>query len=169
MVDLFTSCNITIVWKSFVCSSLLYLSEKYPMLFIPRSQLFKNFFNSRITCKPCSSLQNTKKIIFVTLEFLLGTNLLVENMLHYTSIMNWSDAKPLYKLQDRRNIERILHKSTFLYEFVKDNHYSIPGADNCSQAKETLWLCENIIWETLQPNTFIFKILRFSMHISTYF
>lgn len=113
MVDLFTSCNKTTVWKSFVCSSLLYLSEKYPMLFIPRSQLFKNFFNSRITCTPCSSLQNTKKIICVTLEFLLGTNLLVENMLHYTSIMNWSDGKPLYKLQDRRKIERILHKPTF--------------------------------------------------------
>jgi len=101
-----------------------------------------------------------KKIIFVTLEFLLGTNLLVENMLHYTSIMNWSDGKPWYKLQDRRKIERILHKPTFLWEFFKDNNYSIPGADNCSQAKEILSLCEN---------TSIFKILRFSMHINTYF
>jgi len=147
MVDLFTSCNRTTVWKSFVCSSLSYISEKYPILFIPRSQLFKNFFNSRITCTPCSSLQNTKEIIFVTLEFLLGTNFLAENMLHY--FMNWSDGTPLYKLQDRRKIERILYKPTFLCEFVKDSHYSIPGADNCSQAKETLSLCENKIWGKL--------------------
>jgi hypothetical protein len=157
------------VWKSSVCSSLPYLSEKYPILFIPRSQLFKNFFNSRITCTPCISLQNTKKIIFVTLEFLLGTNLLVETMLHYTSIINWSDGTLLYELQDRRKIERFLKKQAFLCESVKDSHYSILGADNCSQAKETLSLCENLIWGKLQPNTSIFKIFRFSMHIIMYF
>jgi len=155
VVDLFTSCNKTTVWISFVCSSRPRLSEKYRILFIPRSQLFKNFFNSRITCVPCSSLQNTKKIVFVTLEFLLGTNLLVWNYAAlYYELIGWN-AFFFYKLQDRKKIERILHKPTFLWELVKECHYSIPGADNYSQAKETLSLCENIIWGKLTEYFYI--------------
>ena len=149
MVDLFTSCNKTTVWKTFVCNSRPHLSEKYRILFIPRSQLFKNFFNSRITCIPCSSLQNTKKIVFVTLEFLLGTNLLVWNYAAlYYELIGWN-AFFFHKLQDRRKIERILHKPTFLCELVKERHYSIPRAEKYSQAKETLSLCENTIWKKL--------------------
>jgi hypothetical protein len=151
-VDLVTNCNNTTVRKSFIYSSIPYLSEKYPIFFIPRNQLFKNFFNSRSTRTPCSSLQNTEKNVFVMIEFILGTKLLAENTLQY--ITNWSDGMPFYKkLRGKWKIERILNKPTFFCDFVKDRQYSISGAESRSPAQQTLSLCENIIWEQLQPNT----------------